>query len=254
VDYTAKQAIQSAQYADAYHWSPGRPVDAQRYRRMTALLAEMVMRSASESPGKIVTILDVGCGDGYGSFLLWNDLRRHAFDVRLIGVDVDENAIRWARRKTSAVRASGMSFLAGTVDDGLALLNDSSPFLVVMLREVIEHLPEQMIDNIFSCLRGQVAPCMLIVSVPSVNSPVEKKHFRHYTEDILRETFRRNGWLCDQVLGFGFRPRRLYTSLRLLKGCLNRTPVLWRMLNPTWRCVSPELAITLIATGTPEKP
>ncbi len=252
--YSDKQAIQAAQYRTAYHWSRNKRVEAERYARMTRLIADLAIE-AGHVPGKgRVNVLDFGCGDGRGAFLFWSDLRNRGLDVRLVGVDIAEEAVDWAKRMTADFADDSLQFCHGTIKDGLAVLGGDGVPTIVVMREVIEHWPEAEIDRVLSLLRQSRPYCTLLVSVPSTNSPTEKKHFRHYTAERLRETLERNGFETQLVTGFGFRPAPLYRSLRRLKSVLNRIPVFWRLLNPTWRIISPRWAITVLASARPAAP
>ena len=90
------------------------------------------------------------------------------------------------------------------------------------MREVLEHLPEDEIDRILGAFRTRIPKAELVVSVPSNNSPIEKKHFRHYTAETLAQTLERNGYGCAVVTGYGFRPRALFRPLRFAKKILNK--------------------------------
>jgi hypothetical protein len=121
--------------------------------------------------------------------------------------------------------------------------------VVVLMREVIEHLPENDIDEILQYTGAKIPRAKILISVPSVNSPTEEKHFRHYAEHSLRETLRRNGYDPVTVTGFGFRPAAFYWLLKRTKALLNKNPRLWWLMNPLWRAVKPEWAITLVAVA-----
>jgi xanthine/CO dehydrogenase XdhC/CoxF family maturation factor len=163
------------------------------------------------------------------------------------GVDVEESAIKWANELTREERSLALEFRVGDIGSGVDLISDKPGVVVVLMREVIEHLPEGDIDEILRHAREAVPRAKVMISVPSVNSPTEEKHFRHYTESSLRETLDRNGYRTVALTGFGFRPAALYWFLKRTKALLNRRPRFWWLLNPLWRAVKPEWAITLVA-------
>ena len=248
--YADKQRIQAAQYQAAYHWDARKPVEHHRYEQMTQMLVGEITGRMREPA---VRVLDFGCGDGRSTYGVWSALRQAGHACRVIGVDVSHEAIEWARERTREAADETLEFSTGKVEDGLARLEaaDGQPFVV--MREVIEHLPEEDIDHAFQAIATRLPSVTLVVSVPSSNSPVEEKHFRHYDAESLRATFERNPFACEPVAGFGFRPRALYRPLRKLKSRLNRTRGLWRGFNWLWRPVRPSLAMTLVATGTPRR-
>jgi SAM-dependent methyltransferase len=215
-EYNNKLALQTARYREAYHWSADKRVEYQRYVRMTRMLADLIAGVSDVAARGGATILDFGCGDGRGSFLLWQDLRDRGLMVHLVGIDIAAEAIRWAERKTAGLTDGSLRFLAGTLEDGLAVLDERELTPIVVMRELIEHLPDDEIDRLLSRLRQYRPDCTLLVTVPSSNSPVEEKHFRHYT------------------------PSRL-------KIILNNAPVFWRLMNACWNMVPPRWAITLVA-------
>lgn len=78
-------------------------------------------------------VLDVACGEGYGSSLLASRAKS------VIGVDVDRGTIEHARRTYAA--ASGLSFVEASATE-LPLPDDSVDFVVSF--ETIEHLADQV--------------------------------------------------------------------------------------------------------------
>jgi len=250
--YSEKQAVQVAQYKVPYHWLGKKRVEAARYFRMTRLiyaLVEQENKKAGKDEGWV--ILDIGCGDGRNSYLLWEFLKAEGRAPHILGLDVSPEAVDWARTMTEEVPGEELRFEVGDHRRGVECLEGYEGPVVVVLREVIEHLPEEEIDRIFQDLR-LLPECRLLVSVPSTNSPLEEKHFRHYEKANLKETFERNGFYCSWLKGFGYRPASLYRLLRKAKGKLNRWPVFWRLMNPLWRVTRPEKALTLVSVGEPK--
>ncbi len=115
-------------------------------------------------------VLDAGCGTGYGTLMLswvsWS-----------VGVDRDEDAIRYARAKYSTPRTR---FEVSNADD--IRLPDNF-FDVAVAFEIIEHLldPESFLQE----LRRVVKPKgTLIISVPHYSE--SKYHFRDYDKQSLK--------------------------------------------------------------------
>ncbi len=249
-DYASRQAIQASQYARPYHWDEARRVEAVRYARTTSLLADLATEALDRSRGRI-TVADVGCGDGRGTWLLVEELSRRAMDVRAVGVDVCADAVRWARERVGPLDAHARCrFVHGEAVDVLRELPDDGAPRVVVLREVMEHLEEETFALLARVIVAAPEPTALLVTVPSVNSPVSAKHLRHYSAESLTRQLESAGMAVERLTGFGFRPRSLYGPLITAKAILNGVPLLWRTMNATWREVRPAWAITLAARAS----
>lgn len=253
-EYITRHAIQESQYADSYHWNDRKLVERARYARLTEVIADTVERTAKRHGRTAVSICDFGCGDGKSTVALKQLLERTGLETEVVGVDVSPKAIEWARLKSAEVMANPPTFIVGTITDGLNALTPSKNHaaLFVVMREVIEHLPEYVIDNVLNETAAFSSTTTVLVTTPSTNSPVEPKHLRHYTTATLQQTFERNSFSSPDIRGFGYRPRGLFRPLKRLKATLNGVPLLWRIMNPAWRIVSPNRAITLVAVGEPE--
>ena len=63
---------------------------------------------------------------------------------------------------------------------------------IVTCVETLEHVPDNEIEDLVMSLSAKVSEKgILIVCVPTVNRPLRKKHYRHYTEELLREVLRK---------------------------------------------------------------
>lgn len=246
LDYSSKQAIQDAQYASAYHWDQKKRVETYRYEKMTDLFVNLIEENLKNEN---IRLLDFGCGDGRSTFLIWSALRAKGFACQAIGVDISGDAINWAKQMTESVGEPSLGYIHGSLRDGVEALAEGKGRVFVVMREVIEHLPDSEIDTIFQSISSCVPDAAIIISVPSTNSPTEKKHFRHYDSNDLRYVFRRNGFRCDKIIGFGFRPALLYSTLHKLKARLNKSRYLWRATKWMWRTHPRIWAITLISIG-----
>lgn len=120
--------------------------------------------------GKVV--LDVACGEGYGSFFLSEVAHT------VVGVDISDDAIRHA---LSNYDKPNLNFLQGSATN-LAFPNDS--FDVVVSFETIEHLmaQEEMLAEIRRVLR---ADGVLIISSP--NRPIYSEESSEHNEFHVKE-------------------------------------------------------------------
>lgn len=246
-----KLRLQEAEYDRPVHWQLGRADDL-RYQRLSRLLARKMMGLLRSENARKARIIDVGCGDGAGSFQLWKALRSGGFDIVLEGHDYSERAIDWAREMTAPLTDDTLRFFVGPAEEARYDPEDDR-IVIVLLREVIEHLTEEQIDDSLRVLRDHFDNPYLLLTTPSVNSPVETKHLRHYTARTLRETLERNHYEAIEINGFGFRPKALFAPLVWLKSRLNTRRLFWRLTLPLWRSYPPELAMTLYGVGSPHR-
>lgn len=128
---------------------------------------------------EFLSLLDVGCGEGKLILELKNVLQKEKV---LNGIDLSERAILFAR---------AFNYGNGAKFECADISSLSNSYDVITLIETIEHVPDEyivsFIKNIFNRLNtGGV----LIVTVPSSNMSLQKKHYRHYDAVILSEQFK----------------------------------------------------------------
>lgn len=168
-------AIQEQQYAFPYHYIPHLTETgaARRYRALgwgfeyLCYQHHIVERVRELSPA---AVLEVGCGDGYFIGALGQGVPDR------VGADLSERAIGFARAFHPDV-----SFYAGDAADIEQI------FDVVTAIEVLEHIPDDGVRAFLKVLFQRTRPGgHVLVSVPSTVLPLNKKHFRHYSADLLR--------------------------------------------------------------------
>jgi 2-polyprenyl-3-methyl-5-hydroxy-6-metoxy-1,4-benzoquinol methylase len=122
------------------------------------------------------TLLDVGCGDGY----VLNYLSKMNPNKRYLGIDLSEKAIKFA---DAFKNCDNVQFKV------LNLKDVNEKFDCVLAIQVLEHIPDDQIRDFMDYLARVTNNLgFLIISVPTMNFPVTKKHYRHYTiEKILSE-------------------------------------------------------------------
>lgn len=123
-------------------------------------------------PGRV---LDLACGVGYGCAILAERL-----DVHVLGVDVSEHAVAYARRHHASPR------IAYRTSDAFAFA-DSEGFDSIVSLETLEHVddPGRLVARFAALLR---AGGRLIASVPTTPSVDLNPHHRH---DFDARSFRR---------------------------------------------------------------
>lgn len=133
------------------------------------------------------TVLDVGCGCGYGSFILANS----GFQVK--STDIDQGALDYGSEHYG--HPNVRRYQKNWEEDLLPVVD------AIVAFEVIEHLQ----NPIRFCYEASRHATLMLGSVPNqdvVPFDVDKhhRHFRHYSPDQLTELFEQTRW---QVLFLG---------------------------------------------------
>ena len=169
--------VQAAQYVFPYHhlphaadgiWYVGRHLHwGFQYLSLLESVVSEVEKLCPES------VLDFGCGDGR----LLSELAVRAPTSELWGVEIVERALHFASgfNDEAKVRfARSLEELRG------------KRFDVIVASEVLEHIPPDECAQIVSGLGELVSPSgALVVTVPTHNIRVSRKHFRHFDENEL---------------------------------------------------------------------
>ncbi|MCC7178051.1 MAG: class I SAM-dependent methyltransferase [Acidobacteria bacterium] len=128
-------------------------------------------------------VLDVACGEGYGSALL-----ARAGARAVVGVDVAAEAIASADARFAA---PGVRYLVGDATDLPAVLEGEAPFDLVVSFETIEHVPD--VERFLDGIRAVLAPDgIVIISAPNEPDPAGQGsanpyHRRAFSFDRFRE-------------------------------------------------------------------
>lgn len=125
------------------------------------------------TPGECV--LDIGSGNGFLSYDIVTNVR----DTEVVGIELDENNIRFANTR---YRHPGLTFIHG---DALKELPDRK-FDVVVLSNILEHI-EERIKFLKEIIR-KVQPKRLIIRVPAFERdwrvPLKKELGVEYRLDV----------------------------------------------------------------------
>jgi len=168
-----KPALQEGQYRFPYHWLPeidragGFSVGRRLPWGMEYLTYMDRLATLAKEMGPR-TILDVGCGDGrLADFMDGLGIYR--------GVDLSDSAIRLAKGLTG-----GKDFQAKDIE------HVEGRYDLITLVEVLEHVPDQSVPAFLAALADRMeAGGRILISVPTSNRPVDKKHYRHYDASLL---------------------------------------------------------------------
>lgn len=137
---------------------------------------------------RIESLCDVGCGDGR----LINMVKE--FVPHVTGIDLSERATAFAKAFNPEVEI--------LCDD---ISNLKHQYQMVTLVEVLEHISDQQTEDFLRNVSRLLSPdgCLL-VTVPTVNVPLNKKHYRHYDLQVLEKSLsphfeiKRHWWLYRQ--------------------------------------------------------
>ena len=183
-----QQKHQDNQYNFPYHWLPqffsdGAFSVGRYYPWGIEYLTYMDMVANLIKKEKPSNLLDIGCGDGRLS-----DFVRFE-GCKYTGVDLSKKAIT----------------IASVLNEDVEFINNDirtieRKFDVISLVEVIEHLPDDEIEGfLYSVVSLLNNYGKVIVSVPTTNLPLNKKHFRHYDIDLLKRQLECVGLKIESV-------------------------------------------------------
>ncbi|QDV42305.1 bifunctional 3-demethylubiquinone-9 3-methyltransferase/ 2-octaprenyl-6-hydroxy phenol methylase [Stieleria neptunia] len=173
VDLQREQEIQEQQYVFPYHYLPN--YDRGRYKQMKSLrwgyqyLSYLQFVRDEVLKIDFQSMIDFGCGDGR----LLRDLNRAAPGKDLVGIDYSERAVGLARALSPDVEYRCCDIyddtqMARRFDVGTAI-------------ETLEHIPPDDLPRFVRGMRNRIGDDgHLIVTVPSKNVPVSKKHYQHF--------------------------------------------------------------------------
>lgn len=167
-----KQSIQDEMYRLPYHYIPrlieGNFTQTQSLRWGYEYLSYLIFLLKLIEGLNFGSVLDVGCGDG--RFL--NELSKQGRNCRLVGLDPSSRAIAYAKFISPEVL---------WVEGKLSSESPGSPFDLITLIEVIEHIEPNELDEFLSLVHYNLnSDGRLIISVPSSNIPLNKKHYQHF--------------------------------------------------------------------------
>ncbi|MFH1676320.1 MAG: class I SAM-dependent methyltransferase [bacterium] len=138
---------------------------------------------------KGLKVLDLGCGEGYGSNILLSSAKS------VTGVDLSPEAIGHASEN---YRAENLKFVVG---DAGKLPFEDAEFDAIVCFEVFEHV-ENPVELLKESRRLLKPKGKLLLSTPNgavkVSSKPNPYHFNEYTEreftDLIRGEFRESSW------------------------------------------------------------
>jgi SAM-dependent methyltransferase len=119
------------------------------------------------------TILDFGCGDGKLIYELKNK------NIKLTGIDISKKAISFAKLFSPEEK-----FIVENLSD----FKTEEKFDLVTSVETLEHIPPEQLKNIIKNLsRVLKENGYLIITVPSKNVNLFKKHYQHFDFETMQK-------------------------------------------------------------------
>lgn len=117
------------------------------------------------------SVLEVGCGDGYLIGGLPTTINKR------VGVDLSEKAIAFAK----AFHPECDFYIQDAAEM-------KETFDIVVAIEVIEHISDKLLPHFLNTLAERVKDHgRVLISAPTTVTPLTKKHYRHYTIDLLKK-------------------------------------------------------------------
>lgn len=128
------------------------------------------------------SVLDIGCGEGYGSYYL------AGFADKVTGMDYDAAIIDYAGKKYAR---NNLTFSAADIK---SLSSVGAKFDVVCCFQVIEHLNAAAADTLLKDIKALLNPSGVFIcstpnrldASPGRDSPLNKFHVREYLLDEFR--------------------------------------------------------------------
>ena len=177
--YSKQQLVQEGQYTFPYHFIPQDVKGAwtvsthlwwgYEYLAILQTITDLVV---DLRPGKV---LDFGCGDGR---LIYELYKKGIPEIS--GIDFSERALVFSQSM-------------GQYDDRVKFFTDlgkiqGQQFDIAIAMEVIEHIPPEQTKSIITGIHSILGDeGTFIISVPTKNIPVNRKHYRHFTVHELEQ-------------------------------------------------------------------
>ncbi|MEO8274923.1 MAG: class I SAM-dependent methyltransferase [Thermoanaerobaculia bacterium] len=212
------------------HFTPGAELDLETYiaagdlTGIHHLVRYQWAREILRTWSPVTSLLDLGCGSGYGSFLLAQALPA----VRVLGIDYDPGAVAGA---SARFPLPNLSFVAGDPTDWKSTIGDGE-FDVITCFDVIEHVKhrELMMEGLVGHLRPGGS---LLLSTPcghaaNVLVPGWEHHRIEYAAASLYDFLRRYFGRIERSDEAGFPARHVFEELhaRGIEYLLHMNPVI----------------------------
>lgn len=144
---------------------------------------------------KTDTVVDIGAGCGYGSYILSQKASK------VISVDDSKEAVDFAN-----------SYFDNNNIERLNrdILTIEQQFDVVVAYEILEHFKD---DDMFFQKLASMTKKYLILTVPDTSSKIGAHHWRHYTPERIEELYKNNGFDVEELRQVLHKPHRKVSGI-----------------------------------------
>lgn len=183
-EFGKKELIQEEEYLFPYHYIPRleKGVFSQfmnlnwgfEYLSAMEYLLNLLEKQRFES------LVDAGCGDGR----FCSEASRRFPGKRILGIDVSSRAVSIA-----GALNPGLEFISCDITDTASASTKSleGSFDMAVSVEVLEHIkPEECEKFLLHVSKLIKRGGRLLLTVPTVNTPLQEKHYRHFTLELLK--------------------------------------------------------------------
>lgn len=123
-------------------------------------------------------ILDVGCGEGRGTFEISKTCKN------IEGVDYSKRAIAFAQAFAPSIKFNVIDFTKSILME--------QKFDAAISIEVFEHIPPEKLKVFVSNISKVVKKGgIFVLTTPTPNTQISKKHYQHFTEEKLDKVLNR---------------------------------------------------------------
>lgn len=176
---TKKEALQEEQYDFPYHYltsSRKGNFSLSEYLQWGLMhLSYMEYLNEKIKTFKFNSLLDAGCGDGRLIF----ELEKSITNCSFLGIDISERALHFARGFTK----QGTYLQHDIIAEPVSVQSDLCTSI-----EVIEHIPPSLIPEYIKNIAGSLNDKgTLIITTPTDNYPVHRKHYQHFNQIKITE-------------------------------------------------------------------
>jgi 2-polyprenyl-3-methyl-5-hydroxy-6-metoxy-1,4-benzoquinol methylase len=207
---SSQQKVQESRYSFPYHhtieYSGNGIALFRRWSWALSYLGRIELVITSLRLLDFDSLLDVGCGDGKLIQIL-SGIYGHK---KFCGIDYSEIAIKWAKLFCTS---PNVEFITADIISGF---KENGYYDVLTLIDVIEHIPPDELDCFLSAVMKHLkSKGVLICTVPSVNLPVSRKHYQHFSPESLSGYLKNAGFRIVQIemIDGNTKPFKLITNL-----------------------------------------
>jgi ubiquinone/menaquinone biosynthesis C-methylase UbiE len=221
----------------AYHWPPVHPglrfwkFEPQADANYILALNQLSHRLASAN-GRAPRILDIACGDGVMTY------RMRKAGMEVVGLDLEQLALRIAREQLAKRGAGGAQFVRGSC---MALPFPDGSFDGAVAMELIEHIDPALNDTFLAEIRRVLKPGgVVVITTPHKQTPELRSvyHTQEFSGNELKGLLAQSFDSAEVLAYYKTSLQRFYTfGGKAMRPVRLLWKTLWRLelLNPFTR-------------------